>query len=80
MAALLFGLIWIVFLPAWLVVIILYQAHVILSSRKLGVSATALGPMSIGWLLHQNDKGKATAVIHHIAGLPDSEGKKLKNE
>jgi hypothetical protein len=28
----------------------------------------------------KNDKGEATAVIHHIAGLPDSEGKKLKNE
>jgi len=28
----------------------------------------------------KNDKGEATAVIHHIAGLPDSEGKKLNNE
>lgn len=27
----------------------------------------------------KNDKGEVTAVIHHIAGLPDSEGKKLKN-
>ena len=28
----------------------------------------------------KKDKGEVTAVIHHIAGLPDSEGKKLKNE
>jgi hypothetical protein len=28
----------------------------------------------------KNDKGEVTAVIHHMAGLPDSEGKKLKNE
>ncbi len=26
----------------------------------------------------KNDKGEVTAVIHHIAGLPDSEGQKLK--
>jgi hypothetical protein len=28
----------------------------------------------------KNDKGEVTAIIHHMAGLPDSEGKKLKNE
>jgi CubicO group peptidase (beta-lactamase class C family) len=28
----------------------------------------------------KNDKGEVTAVIHHLAGLPDNEGKKLKNE
>jgi hypothetical protein len=28
----------------------------------------------------KNDKGEVTAVIHHMAGLPDSEGKKLNNE
>jgi serine-type D-Ala-D-Ala carboxypeptidase/endopeptidase len=27
----------------------------------------------------KDDKGEVTAVIHHIAGLPDSEGKKFKN-
>jgi D-alanyl-D-alanine-carboxypeptidase/D-alanyl-D-alanine-endopeptidase len=27
----------------------------------------------------KNDKGEVTAIIHRIAGLPDSEGKKLKN-
>ena len=28
----------------------------------------------------KNDKGEVTAVIHHIEGRPDLEGKKLKNE
>ena len=28
----------------------------------------------------KNDKGEVMAMIHHMAGLPDSEGKKLKNE
>ena len=28
----------------------------------------------------KNDKREVTAVIHHMAGLPDCEGKKLKNE
>src|SRR5260221_10028998 len=28
----------------------------------------------------KNDKGEVTAIIHHMAGLPDSEGKKPKNE
>ncbi len=28
----------------------------------------------------KNDKGEVTAVIHQMAGLPDSKGKKLKNE
>jgi CubicO group peptidase (beta-lactamase class C family) len=28
----------------------------------------------------KNDKGEVTAVIHHEVGLPDIEGKKLKNE
>jgi len=32
------------------------------------------------WTFIKNDKGEATAVIvHHPAGLPDTEGKKLKN-
>lgn len=53
MAAFLSVLIRIVFLPVWLVVAILYQAHVILSSRKLRVSATALSPMTMRWLQHQ---------------------------
>lgn len=28
----------------------------------------------------KNGKGEVTGVIHHMTGLPDSEGKKLKNE
>jgi CubicO group peptidase (beta-lactamase class C family) len=28
----------------------------------------------------KNDKEEVTSVIHHIAGLPDCEGKKIKNE
>ena len=28
----------------------------------------------------KNDKGEVTALIHHMTGLPDSEGNKLKNE
>ena len=28
----------------------------------------------------KNEKGEVTALIHHMAGLPDSEGKKLKTE
>ena len=27
----------------------------------------------------KNDKGKVTAVIHHLAGLPDCKGKKVKD-
>src|SRR5688572_32117252 len=52
-AALLSALIWIAFFPVWLVVMILYEAHAILSSRRLGVSATALSPMTMRWLQHQ---------------------------
>jgi hypothetical protein len=28
----------------------------------------------------KDDKGEVRAIIHHMAGLPDSEGKKLKSE
>jgi hypothetical protein len=28
----------------------------------------------------KNDKGEVMAIIHQMAGLPDSEGKKLKSE
>ncbi len=71
MAALVSGLIWIVFLPVSLVVIILYQAHVILSSRKLGVSATALSPMSIRWLQHQLGLRRDEACAKLIKVLPN---------
>lgn len=53
MAALLSAIIRIVFFPVWLVILVLYEARVILSSRKLGVSATALSPMTMRWLQHQ---------------------------
>jgi methyltransferase (TIGR00027 family) len=52
-AALLSALIWIVLFPVWLVAAIVYEAHAFLLSRKLGVSATALSPMSMRWLQHQ---------------------------
>ena len=32
------------------------------------------------YIFVKNDKGEVTAVIHHLAGFPDSEGKKLKKE
>ena len=77
LAGLLCALIWIVFLPAWLVVVVLYQAHVILSSRKLGVPATALSPMTTRWLQHQlglrRDEAGArlmkVLLNHRYAGL-----------
>ena len=71
MAALLSGLIRIVFLPVWLVVVILYEAHVILSSRKLGVSATALAPMSTRWLQHQLGLRRDEACAKLIKVLPN---------
>ena len=71
MAALLSGLIRIVFLPVWLVVMILYQAHVILSSRKLGVSATALSPMTMRWLQHQLGLRRDEACAKLIKVLPN---------
>ncbi|HEV8543739.1 MAG TPA: SAM-dependent methyltransferase [Verrucomicrobiae bacterium] len=71
MAALLSGLIWIAFLPVWLVVIILYEAHVILSSRKLGVSRTALWPMSTRWLQHKLGVRRDEACAKLIKVLPN---------
>jgi len=71
MAAFLSALIWIVFLPVWLVVIILYEAHVILSSRKLGISATALSPMSMRWLQHQLRLRRDEACAQLIKVLPN---------
>jgi len=71
MAALLSGLIRIVFLPVWLVVVILYEAHVILSCRKLGVSATALAPMSTRWLQHQLGLRRDDACAKLIKVLPN---------
>ncbi len=71
MAAFLSVLIRIVFLPVWLVVAILYQAHVILSSRKLRVSATALSPMTMRWLQHQLGLRRDDACAKLIKLLPN---------
>lgn len=71
MAAFLSVLIRIAFLPVWLVVAILYQAHVILSSRKLGVSATALSPMTMRWLQHQLGLRRDEACAKLIKVLPN---------
>src|SRR5215475_12214663 len=71
MPALLFTLIRIVFLPAWLVVMVLYTSHMILSSRKLGVSATALSPMSMRWLQHRLRLRPDEACTKLIKVLPN---------
>src|SRR5688572_6606605 len=71
MAALLFALIWIAFSPVWLVAMIVYEAHAILSSRKLGVSATALSPMSMRWLQHQLGLRRDEACAKLIKVLPN---------
>ncbi len=70
-AVLLFALIQIAFLPIWLVVIILYTAHMIFWSRKLGVSATALSPMSMRWLQHQLGLRRDEACAKLIKVLPN---------
>src|SRR5215510_3674476 len=71
MAALLSGLIWIAFLPVVVVVWIAYVAHVILSSRRLGVSATALGPMSTRWMQHELGLRRDDACAKIIKVLPN---------
>ena len=70
-AALFSGFIWIACLPVVLVVWIVYQAHVILSSRKLGVSATALGPMTARWMQHQLGLRRDDACARLIKVLPN---------
>ena len=70
-AVLLSTLIWIVFLPAWLVVYVLYATHMIFSSRKLGVSATALSPMTMRWLQHQLGLRRDDACAKLIKVLPN---------
>jgi methyltransferase (TIGR00027 family) len=71
MAALLSGLIWIVFLPVVLVVGTAYVVHRVLSSRKLGVSATALNPMTMRWLQHQLGLRRDEACAKLIKVLPN---------
>ncbi len=71
MSALLCALIWIVFLPVVLVVGTAYVAHRILLSRKLGVSATALNPMTMRWLQHQLGLRRDEACAKLIKVLPN---------
>jgi methyltransferase (TIGR00027 family) len=71
MAALLSALIRIIFLPVWLVVLIPYTAHLILSSRRLGISATALSPMSMRWMQHQLGLRRDDACAKLITVLPN---------
>src|SRR4051812_2153454 len=70
-AALLSGLIRVLLLPVWLVACIVYEAHLILSSRKLGVSATALRPMTMRWLQHQLRLRRDEACAKLIEVLPN---------
>ena len=70
-ATLLSALIWIAFLPVVLVVGTAYVAHRALSSRKLGVSATALGPMSTRWMQHQLRLRRDEACAKLIKVLPN---------
>src|SRR5215470_16712726 len=70
-AALLSGLIWIAFFPVVLVIWIAYVAHSALSSRKLGVSSTALGPMSTRWMQHQLGLRPDEACAKLIRVLPN---------
>ena len=71
MTALLSALIWIVFFPVWLVVVILYEAQAILLSRRLGVSRTALSPMTMRWLQHQLGLRRDEACAKLIKVLPN---------
>jgi methyltransferase (TIGR00027 family) len=71
MAAVLSALIRVIFLPVSLVVLIPYQAHLILSSRRLGVSATALPPMRRRWLQHQLGLRRDEACAKLIKVLPN---------
>ena len=71
MTALLSALIWIVFFPVWLVVVILYEAQAILLSRRLGVSRTALSPMTMRWLQHQLGSRRDEACAKLIKVLPN---------
>ena len=70
-AALLCALIRIAFFPVWLIVAIVYEGHVILSSRKLSVSATALGPMTMRWLQHKLGLRRDDACATLIKVLPN---------
>jgi methyltransferase (TIGR00027 family) len=61
----------IVFLPVSLLVWIAYTAHLLLSSRRLGVSATALSPMTMRWLQHRLGLRRDEACAMLIEVLPN---------
>jgi methyltransferase (TIGR00027 family) len=71
MAVLLCALIWMAFLPVVLVVGTAYVVHRVLSSRKLGVSDTAFGPMSTRWMQHQLGLRRDDACARLIKALPN---------
>lgn len=71
MARLLCALIWMAFLPAVLAVGGVYVVHRVLSSRRLGVSATAFGPMSTRWMQHQLGLRRDDACARLIKVLPN---------
>lgn len=71
MAALLFRLIWIAFFPATLFVWVAYVAHEVIRSRKLGVSFTALGPLSARWMQHQLGLRRDDACARLVRVLPN---------
>jgi methyltransferase (TIGR00027 family) len=64
-------LIWIAFLPIVLVVGTAYLTHRVLSSRKLGVSATAFGALSARWMQHQLGLRLDDACARLIKVLPN---------
>jgi methyltransferase (TIGR00027 family) len=70
-AVLLSALIWIVTLPVWLTATIAHRVHLILSSRRLGVSATALSPMTMRWLQHELGLRRDDACAQLIMVLPN---------
>jgi hypothetical protein len=65
------ALIWIVFFPVCLVVYTFYAAHMIFSSRKLELAATALTPMTMRWLQHQLGLRRDEACAELIKVLPN---------
>jgi len=71
MAALFSGLIWIAFFPVVMIIWLAYFAHWALASRKLGVSATALGPMTTRWMQHQLGLRRDDACAKLIKVLPN---------
>src|SRR4051794_16189005 len=70
-AVLLSALIWVAIFTVWLVVYVVYAAHMVFSSRTLGVSATALSPMTMRWLQHRLGLRRDDACAKLIRVLPN---------